>query len=238
MSTGRYVRDLLGGRRPRRFRADAAQAAELRAAITLAAARPEAGEPRAEFVEDLHRRLSEQAQQSASASAPTPSAARAPVPIRLGPTRRRVLWAGSVAAGAAAIGATADHLISFHAEPEEQTEAAGQVPTLEPNVGTWQTVAETSDLDVGGVRRFDLGSVVGFVSRDAAGLRAVSGICTHQGCRLNLDPGNRELDCPCHNTSFAVDGTLVRHQLYTPPPPLPHLQVREQDGRIDIYVPV
>jgi nitrite reductase/ring-hydroxylating ferredoxin subunit len=232
MSTRRYVQDLLRGKRPRGFRPSPEEAAELRAAITLAAARPDADEPRAEFVHELHRKLAAQAGPSAPADAP-PIAE--PIPLRLGPTRRRVLVAGGIAAGAAAVGAVGDHLIS--AQPERTSEAAGP-STLEPNVGAWQTVAETSDLDVGGVRRFDLGSVVGFVSRDAAGLRAVSGICTHQGCRLNLDPGNRELDCPCHNTSFAVDGTLVRHQLYTPPPPLPHLQVREQDGRIEVYVPV
>jgi Rieske Fe-S protein len=174
----------------------------------------------------------------------TPAAESAPAgdtgtvtPLRLGPTRRRVLLAGGVAAGAAAIGAVGDHLLSSPSEPAN-TEAAAPVPTLEPNVGSWQMVVASGDLAVGGVQRFDTGAVVGFVSRDAAGLRAVSGICTHLGCRLNLDQANRELDCPCHNTSFAVDGTLVRHQLYTPPPPLPHLPVREQDGRVEVYLPV
>jgi nitrite reductase/ring-hydroxylating ferredoxin subunit len=190
-------------------------------------------------VANLHRRLAEQANPEAppaTPSTPEPRPAHV-VPLRLGPTRRRVLLAGGVAAGAAAIGAVGDHLISSDSRPRD-TEAAGAVPTLEPNVGGWQTVAASSDLTVGAVHRFDTGAVVGFVSRDASGLRAVSGICTHLGCRLNLDASSRELDCPCHNTSFAVDGTLVRHQLYTPPPPLPHLPVREQDGRVEVYVPV
>jgi Rieske Fe-S protein len=126
-----------------------------------------------------------------------------------------------------------DHLISSDGPPQD-TEAAG---TLNPNVGTWRPVANTTDLEIGGVRHFDAGSVVGFVSRDAAGLRAVSGICTHQGCRLNLDPDGRQLDCPCHNTSFAVDGTLVRHQLPTPPAALPQVQVRERAGQVEVYVP-
>jgi len=232
MSTQRYVRDLLRGRRPRRFPADAEAAAELRAAITLAAAKPDADSPREEFVHDLHRRLSEQLAPAPTArSAPEPSSNV--VPLRLGPTRRRVLLAGGVAAGAAAIGAMGDHLISADSTAGD-TEAAG---TLEPNVGTWRQVAASSDLEVGGVRQFDAGSVVGFVSRDAAGLRAVSGICTHQGCRLNLDPDGRQLDCPCHNTSFAVDGALVRHQLPQPPAALPHLQVRERGGQVEVYLP-
>jgi Rieske Fe-S protein len=109
---------------------------------------------------------------------------------------------------------------------------------LEPNVGAWRSIGASADLAPGGVQGFDLGSVVGFVTRDAAGVRAVSGICTHLGCRLNLDNATRQLDCPCHNTSFAVDGTLLHYQLAKPPAPLPQLQVRERDGTIEVYVPV
>ncbi|HEY3603182.1 MAG TPA: Rieske (2Fe-2S) protein [Sporichthyaceae bacterium] len=232
MSTQRYVRDLLRGRKPKGFQADAEAAAELRAAITLAAAQPDADTPREEFVHDLHRRLAEQV--GASTETPEgPAKVGTVVPLRLGPTRRRVLVAGGIAAGAAAIGAVGDHLISSDGPPQD-AEAAG---TLEPTVGTWRLVANSTDLDVGGVRHFDAGSVVGFVSRDAAGLRAVSGICTHQGCRLNLDADGRQLDCPCHNASFAIDGTPVRHQLPKAPRPLPHLQVRDRDGQIEVYVP-
>jgi cytochrome b6-f complex iron-sulfur subunit len=231
VSRDRYVRDLLRGRKPKPFPADAEAAAELRAAITLAAAQPGADTPREEFVHDLHRRLAEQ--MGTPTAAPTaPAATGNVVPLRLGPTRRRVLVAGGIAAGAAAIGAVGDHLIS--SDGPQDTEAAG---TLAPNVGTWRMVANSTDLDVGGVRHFDAGSVIGFVSRDAAGLRAVSGICTHQGCRLNLDADGRQLDCPCHNTSFAVDGTLVRHQLPKPPAALPQVQVRERDGQVEVYVP-
>jgi nitrite reductase/ring-hydroxylating ferredoxin subunit len=54
---------------------------------------------------------------------------------------------------------------------------------------------------------------------------------------LNLDADGRQLDCPCHNTSFAVDGTVVRHQLPKAPGVLPHVQVRERDGQVEVYVP-
>jgi nitrite reductase/ring-hydroxylating ferredoxin subunit len=229
MNTNRYVRDLLRGRRPRRFDADAEAAAEVRAAITLAAAKPDADIPREEFVHDLHRRLSEQLGSSSA-----PAASGNVVPLKLGPTRRRVVLVGGVAAGAAAIGVAGDRLLGSEDAAQDSQAAAG---TLEPNVGTWRPVANSTDLELGGVRQFDAGSVVGFVSRDAAGLRAVSGICTHQGCRLNLDADGRQLDCPCHNTSFAVDGTVVRHQLPKSPGSLPHVQVRERDGQVEVYVP-
>jgi cytochrome b6-f complex iron-sulfur subunit len=52
----RYIKDLLRERRPRPFAADVADAAVLRAAVALRAARPDSA-PSEEFVEALHRRL-------------------------------------------------------------------------------------------------------------------------------------------------------------------------------------
>lgn len=222
----RYVADLLSGRSPRPFRPDPEEVAQLRAAIDLAAAGPGAGAPRPDFVADLHRRL-------AADAAPATV-----VPIDIArPSRRRVVLVGSVAAGAAAIGAATDHLLTPRHNTVEEAGAAAPA-TLEPNTGVWHGIGEAAALQQGGVTRFDLGTVVGFVSRDATGLRAVSGVCTHLGCRLNLDAAARRLDCPCHSTSFAVDGTLVHYQLAKAPAPLPHLMVRERDGVIEVYVPV
>ena len=59
----RYIDDLLGGRRPRPFQPDEFEAAQIRTAIELRAARrdDDAGDvPRPEFLADLHRRLAEQ----------------------------------------------------------------------------------------------------------------------------------------------------------------------------------
>jgi nitrite reductase/ring-hydroxylating ferredoxin subunit len=98
-------------------------------------------------------------------------------------------------------------------------------------------VAAVADLPEGAVRGFDVGTVTGFVERTADGLRAVSGTCTHLGCRLALDSASRQLLCPCHNAAFAVTGELVRHQLTTPPPPLPLIAVREAEGAVQIFAP-
>jgi nitrite reductase/ring-hydroxylating ferredoxin subunit len=222
----RFVGDLLRGRRPRPFAAeDPEDIAALRAAITLAAARPGADAPRSDFVAELHRKLAEDANQVVP-----------PAPRAAGPTRRRVLITGSVAAGAATIGGGLDHVLTSRQNGPGGVISAA--PTLEPNVGTWRGIGASADLAQGGVQRFDLGSVVGFVTRDSAGVRGVSGICTHLGCRLNLDNATRQLDCPCHNTSFAVTGALLHYQLAKPPAPLPQIEVREKDGQIEVYVPV
>jgi Rieske Fe-S protein len=84
---------------------------------------------------------------------------------------------------------------------------------------------------------FDLGSVSGFVHRTGAQLEAVSGICTHQGCKLWLDAPESRLRCPCHSTSFSLEGQTMTHQLPTAPAPLPKFEVREINGTIQVFAP-
>lgn len=60
--------------------------------------------------------------------------------------------------------------------------------------------------------------------RDAAGVWAVSTICTHLGCIVKEKAGG--FGCPCHGSEFATDGTVVRGPA---PAPLPWLAVKK-DG--------
>ena len=54
-----------------------------------------------------------------------------------------------------------------------------------PMDGSWQAVAASSDVVADGVMHpFEHGSLIGFVPRADCQPEAVSGICTHQGCRL------------------------------------------------------
>jgi Rieske Fe-S protein len=108
---------------------------------------------------------------------------------------------------------------------------------LTPNAGTWQRVAASSDVPDGAIHPFDLGSVIGFVRRVDGKPEAVSGVCTHQGCRLWFDGPDDRLRCPCHSTSFAVTGQVLTHQLPIAPKPLPALQVREVNGVIEVLAP-
>lgn len=218
----RHVDDLLAGRRPRPFRASADDADELRVALELRAARPGADAPREGFVDELHARLATELDRPGSEPVPEP------VPLR-GVGRRRLLLQGAgLAAASAAVGASVDHLVTGRPAP-----AAGP---LAPNDGTWQTVAAAADLPEGAVRPFDLGTVAGFVHRADGAVLAVSGTCTHQGCRLRLDAA-RTLDCPCHTTVFAPTGELIAHQLPLAPPPLPRFQTREVGGEVQVLAP-
>ncbi|MEV6639275.1 Rieske (2Fe-2S) protein [Amycolatopsis sp. NPDC051371] len=211
-----YVKDLLRRRRPRPFEAGPGDEAELRTAVLLRAARPGAGAASEEFVAGLHRRLAQELGE--------------PAPGRSG-NRRRFIQVSSAAAVAAAAGAGVEYLVSSGAEPAAQEE------TLRPENGEWRAVVAAHDLPEGRVLPFDLGAVAGFVQRSGGEVRGVSATCTHLGCRLNLDAPARRLNCPCHRTSFGVDGVVLTHQLPVTPPPLPHLVVREAGGVVEVLVP-
>ncbi|HEY6423181.1 MAG TPA: Rieske (2Fe-2S) protein [Pseudonocardiaceae bacterium] len=220
----RFVEALLRGRRPRAFHAEDSDVPELRAAITLRAAAPGSDAPREEFVTSLHGRLAAQLDGAQRAEAEkTPATG----------TRRRLFVQGTaIAAAAATVGVVLDRTLTSVTPESPPT---GQ--TLTPTTGLWRTVATSEELPDGGVRPFDLGNVVGFVQRTDGVVRAVSGSCTHQGCRLRLDPPTRRLNCPCHTTAFTVSGELLVHQLPIAPAPLPHFQTREVNGAIQVYAP-
>jgi Rieske Fe-S protein len=38
---------------------------------------------------------------------------------------------------------------------------------------------------------------------------ALSGVCTHQACVLGFNALNATLDCPCHGSSFDLDGQVI-----------------------------
>lgn len=245
----RFVEDLLRQRRPTPFQAAAPDADELRTAITLSAAKPGATAARPEFVEQLHQRLAaadldggpavaNAGERSEGPAQPGESGDLPRSPARGSETRRRVVQVTSLAAGSAALGAGVDRVLrgGRSAGPDEVAADSGSV--LTPNNGVWRTVATSRDLPDGAVRPFDAGAVNGFVERSTDGhVRGVSGTCTHQGCRLVLDPAAARLNCPCHRTVFAVTGEVVRSQLRQQPRRLPELEVREIDGVVQVFVP-
>jgi cytochrome b6-f complex iron-sulfur subunit len=213
----RFVEGLLRGQRTARARPDDLEARQMKTAIELRAARLSSDSPREEFVTDLHRRL-------AGAMDETPTG-----------TRRQVVLGTSIAAASAAAGIVVDRTLLRGTDAPPPTAPTQGV--VEPNAGAWRPVGASVDVADGGTLAFDLGSVRGFVHRVDGRLEAISGICTHQGCRLWLDAPANRLRCPCHTTSFSLAGRPITHQLPIAPPPLPRLQVREIDGVIEIFAP-
>jgi cytochrome b6-f complex iron-sulfur subunit len=219
----RYIDDLLRGRRPKPFRPDDFEAAQIRTAIDLQAARLGSDAPRQEFLTDLRHRLA--AQQDGTAQ---------PAP-KLGPTRRNIIVGTSAAAAAAVAAVSIDRALIDSGQVADGDNSGST--ELTPNTGRWMRVAASAEVPDGVMRPFDLGSVIGFVRRVDGKPEAVSGVCTHQGCRLWFDAPDDRLRCPCHSTSFSPAGQVLTHQLPIAPKPLPTLMVREHGGAIEVFVP-
>jgi nitrite reductase/ring-hydroxylating ferredoxin subunit len=220
----RFLENLLRQRRTRRLRVDPETDAELRTAILLRSARVGADSVREEFVSSLHQRLANELDGPAT-----------PVPLA---RRRVIVGLGATAAASAAVGAGLgaglDHVLAAGAVAAAPDDVQSE---LSPDNGVWTTVAASVDLPDGSSVRFDLGTITGFVSRGNGRLWAVSGICTHLGCRLNLDAPTRQLDCPCHGASFSLTGAVMQHRLPVPLQPLPEIAVREMNGAVQVFAP-
>jgi nitrite reductase/ring-hydroxylating ferredoxin subunit len=223
-SVDRYLDDLLRGRRPKGFTPDDFEAAQMRTAIELNAIREGADEPRPDFLDDLHRRLAEQLDDEPPAKQASPN--------WLSANRRQVIVGTSAAATAAVAAVSVDRLLGAGKGND-----ADVAQDLVPTEGAWQRVAASADVPEGAMHQFDLGSVVGFVRRIGGQAEGVSGICTHQGCKLWFDAPDDRLRCPCHSTSFSADGRVLTHQLPISPKPLPKLEVREMNGAIEVFAP-
>lgn len=68
------------------------------------------------------------------------------------------------------------------------------------------------------------------VLRDADGkLHALSAVCTHLGCLVKWSTERQLVECPCHNASFGLDGTVLGGPA---PEPLPQVTIGVVDGVI------
>jgi Rieske Fe-S protein len=184
--------------------------------------------PRQEFLSDLHSKLAAQME----SSQPVAEVKRLP-----SATRRQVM-VGTSAAAAAAVAAVAVDRLVIRGDDTTKTDVTATGGELTPNDGSWQAVGKGADASADGdMHPFEVGSLIGFVRRVDGRPEAVSGVCTHQGCRLWFDKPDDRLRCPCHSTSFSPEGQVLTHQLSISPAPLPALQVREADGVIEVFAP-
>ena len=93
-----------------------------------------------------------------------------------------------------------------------------------------------ADLDVGTVAQVPDSTVI--VGRDAAGVYALTSICTHFGCDIN-DSGSVSggtINCACHGSKFELDGSVSNGPANSP---LQHWAVDVDDaGAITVHVGV
>jgi nitrite reductase/ring-hydroxylating ferredoxin subunit len=207
----RWIDDLLHDRSPRIYRGAEEDAKVLATAIELQNASPSAGLPDPQFVESLRQRIARDTQGE----------------VRRSPkvSRRALLASGGLAAATAAAGVlVGDRLASPSTAQHE----------LIPNAGVWTAVALVADLPEGTARTFDTGSVRGFLVNRRGTIAALSGVCTHLGCLLQLNAAARRLDCPCHSAAFGFDGSVLFKHMPDSLPPLPLMESRIRDGNIEV----
>lgn len=214
----RFVDDLLHGRRPRRFETTPEEAEAMVAAAGLAGARVGADLPDRAALDRIHARLSEALDER-------------PVVDRRFSRRAWLQTFGAVAA-AAVVGVALDEVI----RNREESVPPGGTATLLPDNGTWQPVAALSQVAPGHAMQVSTANLDAVIINDSGTVSALSGVCTHLGCKLQPDDGNRKLDCPCHQTSFSWSGKVLYYRLKSAPPNLPHIPSRINDGQIELYI--
>lgn len=109
-------------------------------------------------------------------------------------------------------------------------------PVVSKRVDAWNTFAS---VPVGAVylRRFDGGPAAGSASgqsdaagqTDATGLQAFNVVCPHAGCFVTLAADRSRFVCPCHKSSFALDGA-VNDPSSPSPRDMDALEVEVRDG--------
>ncbi len=92
------------------------------------------------------------------------------------------------------------------------------VPPKAPEAATRRVVAAKKDeVPPGGFKIFPFGGEPGILIREKSGdYRALSAVCTHLGCTVQLRPDGRSIWCACHNGLYDLDGRNV-----SGPPPRP-----------------
>src|SRR5262249_12828155 len=73
------------------------------------------------------------------------------------------------------------------------------------------TNAANKELTIaGGAMLVDMaGDTIMVVRVSDAQVVALSAICTHAGCSMGYVAGQKVLDCPCHGSQFAIDGSVL-----------------------------
>ena len=92
------------------------------------------------------------------------------------------------------------------------------VPPKVPEAATRRVAAAKQDeVPPGGFKIFPFGGEPGILIRGKdGGYRALSAVCTHLGCTVQLRPDGQSIWCACHNGFYDLEGRNV-----SGPPPRP-----------------
>ncbi len=245
-----------------------AQARIYRMATQFHAATPGVGEPDPEFAEQLHMRLEEELdaqQDTLKLRQVRVQAGKSASKKRIS---RRMLLAGSATAAASVtVGAVAEHMVDQALHPASPpshpvTQVTKWFPVARVAELGDQAIRFTTENLVGYVLRYD--GTNNAVSTPNASptyhtgnpdvseatestknappqkgqLIAFSAACTHRGCIVNWDGTDRKFHCPCHGGVFGENGWTDPHMSAIYLVPLASLDVRINNGQIEVKMPL
>jgi cytochrome b6-f complex iron-sulfur subunit len=217
----RFVDDLLRGRRPRGFKASQEEVEAMTAAAGLVAARVGADLPDKAALDRIHSKL-------AAALDESPALDRHV-------TRRVLLRTFGTAAAAMVIGVGLDEVARTQGKAPVEIGGGGST-VLMPDSGAWKPVASVTQLPAGHAMTVSTGAIDAVIVNDGGTISAVSGICTHLGCKLQPDDAGKKLDCPCHQTAFGWTGKVLYYRLKAEPATLPQIPSRVNGDQIELFV--
>ncbi len=96
-----------------------------------------------------------------------------------------------------------------------QTQTTSQQTQINPN--------SKGIIDLGPITDYKANSITdktkdtnAYISNTKNGLIALVAICTHNGCKPNIEPANQDFVCRCHGATFANDGAVTARPARTP----------------------
>jgi cytochrome b6-f complex iron-sulfur subunit len=90
-----------------------------------------------------------------------------------------------------------------------------------------------SDIPLDGVRLVQLLEGPVILEKADNEVRALSAICTHLGCTVQLHPKGKKFICPCHQGIYDFNGNVVSGP---PPRPLQKLQVALRNEQVFVLM--
>jgi nitrite reductase/ring-hydroxylating ferredoxin subunit/uncharacterized membrane protein len=96
----------------------------------------------------------------------------------------------------------------------------------------WTAVLGEDGLDEGQLTGAQADGVTVLVVRTEGHLHALIDRCSHRGCPLHEGTLNNDaVVCPCHGSTFRLDGSIVKGPATSPQPAL---QVRVENGKVEV----
>src|SRR5258708_7064448 len=218
----RFVDDLLHGRRPRRFDASQEEVEAMTAAAGVASRRVGAARPSKAALARIPGGLAGARDESRG-------------PARHGP-RRMPLRTFGTAAAAMVIGVGLDEVATRQGKAPDQTGGGGGSTVLMPDGGAWKPVASVTQLPAGHAMTVSTGAIDAVIVNEGGSISAVSGVCTHLGCRPQPDDAGQKLELPCHPTRLGWTGKVLYYRLKAEPANLPKIPSRVNGDQIELFV--